>query len=233
MKKRTVTIASEEVEIDIVRSSRRTIALYVRPGGTLQVRAPWYVPVYALLQFVHQKSGWITRQRERLKGVKPASEIIQLSNGSLIPFLGRDIAIRLRPDTRTTFELRDDELFIGVAGGVFPDMVASIVDAWYLREAKKYFAARTLELAVIHSDKLPRPRSVGVRRMKRRWGSCRTGGDITFNRELMKKDPALVDYVIIHELCHLVHQNHGKGYYSLLESIVPDYRERRRKLQQV
>lgn len=233
MKKRTVTIASEEVEIDIVRSSRRTIALYVRPGGTLQVRAPWYVPVYALLQFVHQKSGWITRQRDRLKEVKPATEMKLLSDGSVIPFLGRDIAIRLRPDAKTTVELRDDELFIGIAGEIFPDTVASIVDAWYLHEAKKYFAARTHELAGIYADKLPLPRSVGVRRMKRRWGSCRTGGDITFNRELMKKDPALVDYVIIHELCHLVHHNHGKEYYALLEGIIPDYRARRRKLQQV
>jgi hypothetical protein len=87
MKKRTVTIAAEEVEVDIVRSSRRTIALYVRPGGTLQIRAPWYVPVYALMQFVHQKTSWITRQRERLKEVKPVADIKQLSNGSLIPFL--------------------------------------------------------------------------------------------------------------------------------------------------
>src|SRR5665647_1269797 len=125
MKKRTVTIASEEVEIDIVRSSRRTIALYVRPGGTLQVRAPWYVPVYALLQFVHQKSGWITRQRDRLKEVKPDIEMKLLSDGSVIPFLGRDIAIRLRPDAKTTVELRDDELFIGVADEIFPDTVAS------------------------------------------------------------------------------------------------------------
>jgi hypothetical protein len=232
MKKRTVTIASEEVEIDIVRSSRRTIALYVKPGGTLQIRAPWYVPVYALMQFVHQKVGWIAKQRERLKGVKPAAEIKQLDNGSIIPFLGRNITVLLSPAERTSFVLRGDELIIGFTGSIFPDMVAAIVDAWYVQEAKKFFAARTHELAGIHSGKLPQPRSVGVRRMKRRWGSCRTGGDITFNRELIKKDPALADYVIIHELCHLVHHNHGKEYYALLESIVPDYRESRKKLLQ-
>ena len=87
MKKRTVTIAAEEVEVDIVRSSRRTIALYVRPGGTLQIRAPWYVPVYALLQFVHQKTCWITKQREKLKEVRPVEDKKQISDGSLIPFL--------------------------------------------------------------------------------------------------------------------------------------------------
>jgi predicted metal-dependent hydrolase len=230
MKRRTVIIASEEVEIDIVRSSRRTIALYVRAGGTLQIRAPWYVPVYALLQFVQQKAGWIIRQREKARDIRPAAEFKQIRDGSMIPFLGRDIAVRLRPSLKTTFELNGDELLIGAAGEIFSDKVASMVDAWYLREAKKYFTARTHELAGIHSDKLLPPQSVGVRRMKRRWGSCRTGGAITYNRELMKKDPVLVDYVIFHELCHLVHHNHGKEYYALLESIVPDYRERRRQL---
>ena len=230
MKKRTVTIAAEEVEVDIVRSSRRTIALYVRPGGTLQIRAPWYVPVYALLQFVHQKTSWITRQRERLKEVKPVAEIKQPGNGSLIPFLGRDITVVLRPAERTVFGLRGDELIIDFSDRIFPDMIAAIVDAWYMHEAKRYFPVRTRELAGIHPGKLPQPRSVGVRRMKRRWGSCSTNGNISLNSELMKKDPALVDYVIIHELCHLVHHNHGKEYYVLLESIIPDYRERRRLL---
>jgi len=232
MKKRTVTIASEEVEIDIVRSSRRTIALYVRPGGTLQIRAPWYVPVYALMQFVHQKAGWITKQRERLKEVRPPAEKKHPENGSIIPLLGRNITVRLSPAERTGFVLRGDELIIGSKERLFPDMVAAVVDAWYMHEAKRYFAVRTHELAGIYSDKLPQPKSVGVRRMKRRWGSCSTGGNISFNRELMKKDPLLVDYVIIHELCHLVHHNHGKQYYALLESIVPDYRGSRRKLSQ-
>jgi predicted metal-dependent hydrolase len=232
MKKRTVTIAAEEVEIDIVRSSRRTIALYVRPGGTLQIRAPWYVPVYALMQFVHQKTGWIAKQREKLKEVRPVADKKQISDGSLIPFLGRNITVVLRPAERTGFGLRGDELIIGFSDRIFPDKVAAIVDAWYADEAKRYFPVRTRELAGIHYGKLPEPRSVGVRRMKRRWGSCSTNGNISLNSELMKKDPVLVDYVIIHELCHLVHHNHGKEYYALLESIVPDYRVSRKRLLQ-
>ena len=231
MKKRTVTIASEEIEVDIVRSSRRTIALYVRPGGTLQIRAPWYVPIYSLMQFVQQKTGWIMRQRQKISRQEPATEIKQLHDGSLIPFLGREIIIRLRPDAKTTVELNDGELIIGSATGVTTEKLMALVDRWYLREAKKYFTSRTHELADIHHDTLPPPRSVSVRRMKRRWGTCRTGGDIMFNRELMKMDPALGDYVIIHELCHLVHPNHSKRYYALLESLLPDYRAWRRKLQ--
>ncbi|MCK7530496.1 MAG: M48 family metallopeptidase [Marinilabiliales bacterium] len=88
-------------------------------------------------------------------------------------------------------------------------------------------------MAERYKNYLPAPRSVGVRKMKRRWGTCRTNGAIWFNRELMKKDPVLIDYVIIHELCHLVHHNHGREYYELLESIIPDYKQLRNKLRNI
>jgi len=230
MKKRTVTIASEEVEVDIVRSSRRTIALYVRPGGSLQIRAPWYVPIYSLMQFIHQKTNWILRQRENAIRVEPAAEPEQLSDGSLIPFLGRKIAIRVCHDAKAATELRGDELFVCVKGEVTAEALATKVDMWYLSEAKRYFATRTHELAAVHSDRLPSPGSIRVRRMKQRWGTCHPNGNIMYNRELLKKEPALIDYVIIHELCHLVHHNHGKRYYALLERLLPDYRELRRRL---
>jgi len=230
MKKRTVTIASEEVEIDIVRSSRRTIALYVRPGGSLQIRAPWYIPIYSLMQFVHQKTGWILRQREKASRVEPAVELKQLNDGSKIPFLGREIVIRICRDTKAATELRGDELFVCVKGELTAEALTERVDMWYLSEAKKYFSRRTHELAAVYSDKLPAPGSIRVRRMKQRWGTCHPNGNIMYNRELLKKEPALIDYVIIHELCHLVHHNHSKKYYALLERLLPDYSELRRRL---
>ncbi len=230
MKKKTVTLASEEVEFDIVRSSRRTIALYVRPGGSLQIRAPWWVPVYSLMQFVHEKTGWILRQREKVSRVEPAVEPEQLHDGSLIPLLGREIVIRICRDTMAAAELRGEELFVCVKGEITAEALAAKVDMWYLSEAKKYFSIRTNELAAVYSDKLPPPGSIRVRRMKQRWGTCHPNGNIMYNRELLKKEPALIDYVIIHELCHLVHHNHGKRYYALLEKLLPDYRELRRRL---
>ena len=233
MKKRTVSIASEEVEIDIVRSSRRTVALYVKPGGTLMIRAPWYVPLYSVMQFVREKSGWIIRQREKMKEQKPAVEARYVEDGSLVPFLGRNITVKVIPSARGRLEPDGDVLRVFLPGVPDPVRITAAVEAWYLSEAKNYFTQRTGELAERYKDHLPAPRSVGVRKMKRRWGTCRTNGAIWFNRELMKKDPALIDYVIIHELCHLVHHNHGREYYELLESIIPDYKQLRNKLRNI
>ncbi|HPF02398.1 MAG TPA: M48 family metallopeptidase, partial [Bacteroidales bacterium] len=63
-----------------------------------------------------------------------------------------------------------------------------------------------------------------------RWGSCTSRGKITISSELIKLDPAYTDYVIIHELCHLKHHNHGKDFYRLLEELVPDYKALRKEL---
>jgi predicted metal-dependent hydrolase len=100
-----------------------------------------------------------------------------------------------------------------------------------MAEAKMYLPARTIELAAMHSDVLPRPENVMTRKMKRRWGTCHSNGTIWLNRELKKKDPERIDYVLIHELCHMVHHNHGRDFYRLLGFVLPGYREIRQKLQ--
>ena len=231
MKKRTLTVGAEEVELEIIRSSRRTLALYVRPGGTLLIRAPWYVPAYVLMHFAHEKTDWIIRQREKLRDVKPHAEAPPLHYGSVIPWLGMDLTIAPADRTGNSAWHNGTELLVSVAGEPAPEKLTAVVEGWYLQEARKYFTTRTAELARTHAALLPAPKSVGVRKMKRRWGTCHANGAVWFNRELIKKDPVLVDYVIIHELCHLVHPNHGKEYYALLGSIIPDYHELKHKLQ--
>lgn len=110
------------------------------------------------------------------------------------------------------------------------ELLSAMTDGWYLKEAKSYLPARTHLLANRCRYLLPAPAAVGVRLMRRRWGTCHSNGRIWLNRELIKKDAELIDYVIIHELCHLVHHNHGPEFYALLGSIMPDYRDRKKRL---
>ncbi len=231
MGKRTVSLSSGDVDVDIIRSSRRTVALYVRPGGTLLIRAPWFVPVSILMKFAAGKAGWIEKQITRLKNVTPPGSPLAISDGSTVPFMGRQVEVQVIRGTVRRVTKYGDKLILTVRDDSTPEGLAGMTEAWYLREAQAYLPARTRELAAMHSAILPAPGTVNVRKMKRRWGTCHTGGAIWLNRELIKKDPDLIDYVIIHELCHLVHHNHGKEYYALLGIIVPDFRDKRRRLQ--
>lgn len=221
---------SEEIEYTIVRSSRRTMAIHIRPGGVVQVRAPWYLPAYLIKQFVEAKSSWIIRHREKLRNHKPQAQQHDPVPGSTLPFLGRSLTLRVLRGSKYAVAVTGDELTVTGPGVDSGDRLKALIERWYLSEAVKYFSIRTRELAQEHSTLLPQPVSVRVRKMKSRWGTCKSDGTICFNRELIKKETRLIDSVIIHELCHLVHHNHGKEFYSLLESIIPDYKSRRREL---
>lgn len=230
MKSKRINVASEEVEYEIIRSSRRTVALYVRPGGTLLIRAPWYVPAYVLMKFVESKTSWITRQRERLIHIKPLPEEIPINDGTILKYLGKDITVRTSAGGRNEVTLSGNNLQVTVRGIIDPAKITVLVEGWYLREAREYFSARTAELAMIHGDHVHQPASVSVRKMKKRWGTCKSDGSIWFNRELIKKEKRLIDSVIIHELCHLVHPNHSRRFYDLVEDLMPGYSQLRKEL---
>ena len=231
MRRRTLSLASGEVEVSIVRSSRRTVALYVQPGGTLLIRAPWYVPLQMLMQFASHKSQWIEKQVKRLKHVTPPGTTVTIRNGAVLPFMGRNLTVNIMPGSARRASHHADSLLLTVTGNPEPEELIRLTEAWYLREAKAYLPERTRKLADQYSELLPSPGTISVRKMKRRWGTCHSNGAIWLNRELMQKAPDLIDYVIIHELCHLVHHNHGKEYYELLGRILPDFRELRKRLQ--
>jgi len=113
------------------------------------------------------------------------------------------------------------------------EKVKALVDGWYLGEAKKNLIPRTTQLSEFFNGAGLKPSSIGVRKMKSRWGTCRTNGRIMLNTELIKKRQELIDAVIIHELCHLKHPNHGKEFYALLENLMPEYKVLRKELRYI
>ncbi len=234
--KMVVTIGGRETEIEIVRSARRTIALHIKPGGRVLIRAPWHVSGRALREFAGEKSGWIEKHLVRMQSQASDSIPPSVSDGTRLPFMGSLLTVKMiqgfpRRVTRNGEELifTLPELITGDPAG---EITAMMADAWYLREAKAWLPTRTHRLAAQHPGLLPAPHEVRVRRMKSRWGSCSRNGNISLNSELMKRHTELIDYVIYHELCHLVHHNHGANFYALLERVVPQYRELRRKLRE-
>jgi predicted metal-dependent hydrolase len=182
MGKRTLSLPIGEIEVEIIRSSRRTVALYVRPGGTLILRAPWFVPAGVLMKFAAGKAGWIEKQITRLKGISPPGAPVAVSDGSSVPFMGRELTVKVMRGSvrRASHDL--ERLILTVRDGDGPAELAGMAEAWYLREAKSYLPVRTKELAATHSALLPAPGAVSVRKMRRRWGTCHSGGAIWLNR---------------------------------------------------
>lgn len=121
-------------------------------------------------------------------------------------------------------KIKDNKIFISSK---------ELLDKWYLNEAKAIFLARFNYLLTIFNENVPSI-NLKIRKMKTRWGVCnRKNNTITLNLELIKKDIELIDYVIIHELCHFIYPNHSKQFWSLVESYIPKYKSLRKKLKEI
>lgn len=109
------------------------------------------------------------------------------------------------------------------------DTQRSALEKRYIEAAKDYFPKRAAYFAAITGGNYQR---ITIRDQKTRWGSCSANGTLSFNWRLMLAPPAVLDYVVVHELCHLTHMNHSKAFWSLVESACPDYRAHRKWLKE-
>lgn len=232
-KKRSIILSNEEVGYDIIRSSRRTVSLSVREGGKVIVRAPRFVPEPFILDFIISKEKWIFKQKKRLQAVNEKKNEQTFKQGDKIPFLGENLILSLQSGKRLSISSNDGVITVTCPDTEDTVLIKAIIDAWYLSEAKKRLIPRTFELSEKHQAAGLKPSAVNVRKMKSRWGTCRSNGRIMLNTHLLKRRQELIDSVIIHELCHLRHHNHGKEFYALVEDIMPDYKVLRKELRYI
>ncbi|MCR5430958.1 MAG: M48 family metallopeptidase [Lachnospiraceae bacterium] len=176
------------MEYTLIRSSRRTIAIEVKPDATIVVRAPRRASVREIERIVAAKEGWINKHIEKMKQRKA-----QLEESGAAP-------------------LSDEEI-----------RELAKKAAAYIPERVRYYAGI---MGVSYGR-------ITIRKQKTLWGSCSTKGNLNFNCLLMLKTPDLIDYVVVHELCHRKHMNHSKAFWEEVGKVMPDYRERRRSLKMV
>ncbi len=203
---------------------RRTLALELRPDGALTVATPAACPLAVIREFVASQRSWIDRQRARLASlpaVRPA-----LAHGTPLPFLGAVLTLHLHTTAGRRTECRRDGDTLIVQTG-HPAGLQRAVEGWYRRAAETHFQER---LAHFGERIGCAPKRLTVRAARTRWGSCSARGTISLNWRLMQAPPALVDYVVVHELCHLRVPNHSPRFWAEVARILPHWRELRAAL---
>lgn len=201
---------------------RRTIGLTVDHDG-LTVVAPRRTGRARIEAAIVADREWISRQLARWRGAKPRR--CNWQDGDLVYYLGEPLA--LKPSLALLghgAHPRRGSLHVFA-----PDHAAvpGLVIGWYRGEAERHYAAR---VAAISPGLGVRARRIVLSDARRQWGSCNTRGDVRINWRLMQMRPALIDYVVAHELAHLRHMNHGPEFWATVESVCPQHRELRREL---
>lgn len=227
---RLYTNGSTRIEFTLERSTRRTIGLTVFPGGAVRVRAPRKASEDAVMDLIAGREGWILTKQRELAGI-PVARTDRFTSSSEIPFLGRYRTIEIGDPMadRSRIHLRSDRIIVD--GATTPQEIHRVVYRWYRDAARRVFGHRTRALRRNpRIALLGQPKELNIRLMRRRWGSCFTDRRITLNPELCAAGIAEIDYVILHELCHFREHNHSPRFYRLLSDRMPDWQERRERL---
>lgn len=218
------TIKCDGFTVRVVKSKRRkSMALKVNKDGA-SIHIPSLLPLYFAEKFVHNKSSWISsklkQQAERITVEK------QFTDGEVFMLLGKSYTFQLHEaPTKPTITLNGDSINCHARlNKATKTAISAAMTTWYKQQASHYLTARTHTLST--ETKLS-AKSITVKTYRARWGSCTIRGDIQFNWKLILAPPEVIDYVIIHELCHTKHHNHSKQFWQLVTHFRPDYSNNR------
>lgn len=238
LERATVFWGTTQIDYAIRRSTRRaTVAIAVDPDQGVIVTAPKTTPITKLDDVVLRKANWIVQRLRRRSSAPPPPPAREFVSGESFLYLGRHYRLKVQPGdvSRPEVKLLRGWLTTTVPAGVYGSSGASelahrAIVHWYREHAAAKLPARVALWAPKVGVACP---AVAIRSQRKRWASCDKQGLLRFNWRIVQAPMRLVDYVVAHELVHLVHPDHTDAFWRRLGLAMPDYDGRRARLREV
>lgn len=211
---------------------RRTFELSLDTTGGLVVVAPLRTPRYEIDAFVRRKARWIGKARRAAEERRHQLQR-DFETGTALPYLGRSLLLRLteggagQPPVELLGAMLTVRLPPAFGEGDRRPALIEALEGWYKARAQETFEQRVRAFAPIVGAA---PKAVRVRDQKTRWGSCGRDGTLYFSWRLVLAPPAVVDYLVVHELCHLRRPGHGRAFWALVARALPHFEQARSEL---
>ena len=230
---RTIEFGSRKIAYTLHRTDRKRLKIVVAPELTVDVFAPKNADDKAVHAAIMKKASWIARKLNTLEAYHPLPAPKRYISGETLVYLGRQYRLKVEKGPLQSAKLLGRFLWIWVKEKSDTRCIKKAVNSWYRIRAEETLG-RYMEkcFAIASRHGVPQP-LITIRTMKRRWGSCSPKGRITINTNLIQVPIHCIEYVIMHELCHLKHHNHSKAFYSLLTRCQPDWRKRKETLDRI
>lgn len=221
-----IEYGAKTIEFEVEYRDRKTLEISIEPPNNIRVRAPKRATEEEIKKIVNSKGKWIVQKLFEFKDVEYRKIKKEYVNGETFMYLGRNYSLQIienKKIKKPKVKLYRGKFYIKT----------NTKDQKKLKEAmEKWYREKALEKILEKVDYYKsyfnnEPNSVKVKQQKKRWGSCNTKGDLMFNWRCVMAPSNVLDYLVVHEMCHMVYFNHSKDFWGLVESIIPDYRNRK------
>lgn len=215
---------------ELYYTDRKTLGIKVYPDTSVKVFAPIDTDLPIIEQHLKAKRKWIEKQQRSFRSYLPATPARQYIGGESFLYLGKQYMLKIEPSTAEEVKLYQGRLVVKTLN---PDAthIKKLLQQWYIARATILFNKLFEEQFYLFKRfGLEKP-ILQIKKMEKRWGSCTPQQKIILNPELIKAPIVCINYVILHELCHLVHHNHSKAFYRLLENFMPDWQKYKQLLE--
>lgn len=214
---------------EIIRTSRRKTASIRVEEGAVSVVVPASISVEKIDQLLVSKRLWIKEKMALQRALAPVTDK-QFVSGEAFPYLGRNYRLKVEQGSFVPVKLLQGQLVVQTPeGSQQPHMIRNALVRWYKRQALQKMRDKVKRYAPVVGVK---PAGVAIKSFKSRWGSCTVKGELEFNWRIMFAPNRMVDYVVVHELCHLIHYDHSPDFWSEVWRVMPDYQECRNWLKE-
>jgi predicted metal-dependent hydrolase len=218
----------------IVFTQRKTLQLEVLPDMSVRMIAPLGTKVEVCSRMLLKRMDWVRAQMRYFSQFHPLTKPREYVSGETHLFLGRRLRLKVVKGSARGVKATRQHLTVCAGQTTSARLVEATLWHWYREQAADLFQERMLGCMVkLNIPKNDGPKSLIVRRYKSRWGSMSADGVLGLNLDLIRAPIECIDYVIIHELCHLRFPHHGPRFWDLLELVMPDWRKRKTKLERL
>lgn len=231
----SISFGSKEIRFKLQFSDRRTLGISVFPDTSVVVTAPsrFAEDLASVKAKILKRAPWILRQQTKFSNYPPKPPARRFVSGESYRYLGRQFRLKVVEGGSKSVRLKDGYLEVTVPDKQDRTTIESEISDWYRQRARQFFAKKLEELRDRFANHGIDSPSFRLRKMTMRWGSCGRNGIIYLNPELVRSPSSCIEYVIVHELCHIIHPNHDKKFYKLLNRTMPDWEKRKSRLERM
>ena len=220
----------KKLNVKVIYRKRKTVSIRIIPKDTIEIISPKSLSISFLKKILTEKSSWIMKTLDKFENMDDSFKERKYINGEIYYYLGKEYKLRIVEDKNLNnkkyayISITGNDLIINTNNNE-KDYIKNELKNWYKIQSEKIVMDR-LDILKKESQIMNSlsPNLIKIKEQKKRWGSCTSKKTIYINSRISMAKPEVIDYILVHEFCHLVHMDHSMDFYDLVSQILPNFK---------